>query len=95
MPKPLSTTAASTGEQASGPQLSRFQSFVPTRMHRGEIDFAAYNPRRDLTQAERRKLGKLLEKHGLFNAVVVNARTPAKGWPPRPAAAHERRDDGS
>lgn len=66
---------------AAPPELSQYQSFRPERVLRDDIEFASYNPRRDLTDAERRKLKGLLKRHGLFNAVVVNRRSEARGFP--------------
>lgn len=57
------------------PPLSTYQTFVPTRVARAALTEAPYNPRRDLTDNEKRKLRALLKRHGLFNALVFNKRS--------------------
>lgn len=56
-------------------QLCRWQKFVPRRIHRRDIKGAPYNPRRPLSDKERKKLKGILEKHGLVNAVVWNEKS--------------------
>ncbi|HEY1188598.1 MAG TPA: ParB/RepB/Spo0J family partition protein [Gemmata sp.] len=57
------------------PPLSSYQRFTTERLARADLRAASYNPRRDLTDGEKRKLRTLLKKHGLFNALVFNKRT--------------------
>lgn len=51
-------------------QRARLTDFVP----------ADYNPRK-ISGPRRARLRKLVERFGLVQPVVVNRRTPAKGWP--------------
>ena len=61
--------------EAAAPALSRFQTFSAQRLHRKHLVGAAYNPR-TITDDEKKRLRKLLKRHGLFNALRVE---PAHG----------------
>lgn len=66
------------------PAVSRYQTFTPERVHRRSLSAAPYNPRRPLTDDEKGRLRGVLERHGLFNALVWNRRTG------RLVAGHQR-----
>jgi hypothetical protein len=80
--KPPQAPPAPKAKPAKGPKLtgpvagalSKYQRFVPERLHRSVLKKAAYNPRRidDYAAAQ---LRKVLEKYGLVEALVWNKRT--------------------
>jgi hypothetical protein len=67
------TESAQDGDRPKA-EVSRFQTFSPERVHRRTLTSAAYNPR-VITDDEKKRLRKLLKRHGLFNALVWNKRT--------------------
>src|SRR5262245_21163397 len=72
MEAPTPTTPAPPDPLAP---LSSYQPFTTQRVNRKDLKGAPYNPRRDLTDSERRKLRTLIKKHGYANAIVWNKRT--------------------
>jgi hypothetical protein len=76
-------TGGATGDDRPKAGLSRYQSFAPERVHRRKLVGADYNPR-VITDDEKKRLRRLLKKHGLFNALVWNRRTG------RRVAGHQR-----
>ena len=64
-------------------EVSRFQTFSPERLHRRKLVGADYNPR-VINDDEKKRLRKLLKRHGLFNAVVWNKQSG------RLVAGHQR-----
>jgi hypothetical protein len=53
---------------------NRLESFKPVTLNRKDIKGADYNPRK-MTEANRKKLRKLLKTHGMVQPIVVNKRT--------------------
>lgn len=59
---------------AAPPELSRFQKWTPKRVHRKQLLNAPYNPR-SLSVDAKKRLKRLIEKHGLLEGIVWNIRS--------------------
>jgi hypothetical protein len=71
----MATKRENSESSAAGTaQLHPLQRFEPVTIHRREIKEAPYNPRR-ITDKARRQLRVSLEKNGLVEGLVWNART--------------------
>ncbi len=66
--------AAATRKHAASLREAGLESYVVEEVHRSELKNAPYNPRR-LTDHERARLSRGLERHGLVAPVTWNKRT--------------------
>ena len=55
-------------------ELTKFQKYKITRVHRSQIKEAPYNPR-SMPEENRKSLKKIIKKYGLIEALVWNIRT--------------------
>ena len=68
-------------ENKSDQKPKSFQKFERLTFRRSELHFHEQNPR-TIDKYAFKKLRNYVKKHGLLNALVVNRRTVAKGFPP-------------
>lgn len=74
LPRKKAAEVAAGEPGAEPPKVTKLQSYVIERWHRRDIKGAEYNPR-VISDAQRRKLKKGLEVHGLVTPITVNRRT--------------------